>query len=99
MSEFGSRDWEAQRVAHIETGAEWLGENATSLDVAEHLFEAHLAILSTPSVPVVGWDHRGHEFTSSRCPQCGHVVGEPHRDEATDRCAWLISARACGVAE
>jgi hypothetical protein len=26
------------------------------------------------------------------------VVGEPHRDEATDRCAWLISARACGIA-
>ena len=59
---------------------------------ATRLADAHLEILSLPWKRTYGF----MGVPSFYCPCCGWSIREP--DDHESHCAWLIAARACGVA-
>lgn len=60
--------------------------------LAQRLADAHIAILSAP------WWCDSHEdgLEAMCCPHCTRGIGYGQHD---DGCAWLIAARACGIAD
>jgi hypothetical protein len=68
---------------------------------AERLADAHLEILSLPWVrfmPRKAWV--GQNKTGAACPVCGGPIASPRlHARLTPHCAWLIAARACGIAD
>lgn len=73
----------------------WVGFEASDpgkafAQVAERLFAGHLAILSEPWV-----QSQCNRYVGQQCPFCP-CWGDERDHEAS--CPWIISARACGIA-
>lgn len=92
--EFGPRDEAAAAEAEQETVDADASEAVEA--AAWRLFDGHLAILSMPWPWNRSWIVGGSLFTEHRlCPGCFCIEAEGH----VRWCSWLISARACEIAD